>query len=89
MWEIHFLRKRDIRKFTWVSGGDDRKSLLNFIVVQEEERNKLLDVNVLRGAGGGISDHPLVISKIRYLKRWAGRGVSMEERYETKVRELR
>ena len=36
---------------------DDRKGLLDLIVVQEEERNKLLDLNVLRGAGGGISDH--------------------------------
>ena len=58
-------------------------------MVQEEERNKLLDVNVLRGAGGGISDHHLAIAKIRCLKRWTGRGVRMEERYEIKVSELR
>ena len=36
-----FIGKKDIHKFTWVSGVDDRKSLLDFIVVQEEDRNKL------------------------------------------------
>ena len=46
-----------IHKFTWVSGVDNRKSLLDLAVVQEENRNKLLYVNIFRGAGGGISDH--------------------------------
>ena len=31
----------------------------------------------------------LVIAKIRCLKRWNGRLVNMEERYEIKVRELK
>ena len=84
-----FFEKRDIHKSTWVSGVGDRKSLLDFIVMQDEERNKLLDVNVLRGVGRGISDHHLIIAKIRSLKRWTGRGVSIEERYEIKVSELR
>ena len=42
---------------------DGHKSLMDLIVVQEEEeegRNKLLDVNVFRRAGGGISDHHLI-----------------------------
>ena len=86
--EIQFLKKKDLHKFTWTSGVDDHKSLLDLIVVQEVERNKLFYVNVLADAGGGISDHHLVIAKIRCLKRWTGRGVRMEERYEIKVSEL-
>ena len=89
MWEIRLFEKKDIHRFTWASGVDGRKSLLYFIVVQEEERNKPLDVNVLRVAGGGISDHHLVIAKIRCLKRWTGKGVNIEGRYEIKVSELR
>ena len=58
-------------------------------MVQDEERNNLLYVNVLRGAGGGISDHPLVIEKIRSLWRCARRVVKMMEMYEIKVSELR
>ena len=52
-----YFKKKNIHKFTWVSGVNNRKSLLDFIVVQEEERNKLFDINVLRGAGGGILNH--------------------------------
>ena len=40
----------DILKFNWARGVDDDKSLLDLIVVQEEDRNEALDVNVLRGA---------------------------------------
>ena len=58
----YVFEKKDIHNFTWPSGVGDRKSLLDFIVVQEEDRNKLLDVNVLSGAGGGLSDHLLVIA---------------------------
>ena len=67
---------------------DDRKSLLALIMVQEEEGNKHFDVNVLRGVGGGISDHHLAIAKIRFLKGWTGRVLNMEEKCEIKVREL-
>ena len=59
------FEKNEIHKFTWLSGMDGRKSLLDLILVQEEDRNKLLDVNVFRGAGGGISDHYLVLVKIK------------------------
>ena len=33
-----FFEKKDIHKFTWVRGVDDRKSLLDFIVVQEAKK---------------------------------------------------
>ena len=46
--------------------------------MQEEERNKLLDENVL--------GHHLLIVKIRRSKRWTRRAVNIEERYEIKVR---
>ena len=58
-----FVEEKDIHRFTWASGVDVHKNLLDLIVVEEEEKNKLLDVNVLRGAGGGISDHQLVTAK--------------------------
>ena len=56
-------------------------------MVQDEDRNKTLDVNVLRGAGGEIMDHHLIIAKMIYLRRWTGRVVNMTERYEIKVSE--
>ena len=53
MWKVRCFEKRDFHKFRWASGVDDHKRLLDFIVAQEEEKNKFLDVNVLRGAGEG------------------------------------
>ena len=54
-----------------------RKSLLDFIMVHRENRNRTLDVNVLRGAGGGISDHNLVVTETKCLRRWIVRLVMM------------
>ena len=42
------LFEKNYIKFTWVSGVDGRKSLLDLIVVQEKDSNKPLDVNVFR-----------------------------------------
>ena len=69
MWEIPFFEKNDIHKFTWVSRVDGCISLLDLTGVQEEDRNKLLDVNVFRGTGGGLLDPHLVVAKIRWLRR--------------------
>ena len=49
--------------------------------------NKLLDLNIFRGEGVGISDLKLVVAKIRCL-RWPGRVVRMKERYEIKASKL-
>ena len=50
----------------------DRENLLDLIVVEEEERNKLLDINIMRGAGGEIPDHHFVIAKIRFMNGGMG-----------------
>ena len=47
------FEKKDIHQFTWVSEVGGQKSLLDLTVAQKESRNKLLDVNVFRGVGGG------------------------------------
>ena len=52
-----------------MSGEDGCKSILNVIVVWEEDRDKLLDVKEFRGAGEEILDHHLLLAKIRCLRR--------------------
>ena len=42
------LLEKDIHKFTWISG-----SLVDYIIVQEYDRNILLDLNLYRGGGAG------------------------------------
>ena len=58
--ENTFFEKK-IHRFTRLSGVDGHKSLQDLTVVQEEDINKLLDVNIFRGAerenlGPSLSD---------------------------------
>ena len=48
-------------------------------MVQEESKNKALDVNVFRGSGRRFSDHQLVAAKIRCLRGVALEGDKNEE----------
>ena len=50
------LEKKDNHKLIWLSVVDDRESLLNLTVVKEKDRNKLLDLTLLRGAGTSLSN---------------------------------
>ena len=63
---------KEINSFTWISKMDDSKSFVSFIIVQESYRNRVLDVNVYRSAGGGVSYHFLVETIIRKEARWVG-----------------
>ena len=63
--ENTWFKKRDIHKYTWVSGVNGDRALLDFVCVKVGDRKRLIDVNVLRGAAGGVSDHYLVETKLR------------------------
>ncbi len=41
------------------------KALMDYVVVSERVNGRVLDVNVLRGESGGMSDHYLVESLLR------------------------
>ena len=49
-------------------------------MVLEERINRI--VSVFRGEGMETSDHPLMVAKMRCLRRWIGREVRMEERFK-------
>ena len=63
-----WFKKKSIHKMTWVSGVNGEGGILDYICVGRDDRSRLLDVNVQRGAAGGISDHYLVVAKLRVLK---------------------
>ena len=54
-------------------------------MVQEESKNKALDVNVFRGSGRRFSDHQLVAAKIRCLRGLPWKVIRMKKSYEIKV----
>ena len=73
MWGNTFFEK-NINKFIWVNCVNGSKNLLDFIPSREEDRKRLLYVNVFWDAGMGISDYYLTLTKRRCLKKngWEG-----------------
>lgn len=60
-----WFKKSENHKYTWRSEITGGRALLDYVCVQGRDRGRLLDVNVLRGAGRGMSDHYLVEAKVR------------------------
>src|ERR1044072_3106191 len=76
-----WVEKKENHKYTWVSGVNWERGLLDFVCVSWEWRRRLLDVNVLRGGAMGISDHYLVVAKMKVKgggKTVGGRGRVVE-----------
>ena len=76
-----WFKKRLIHKFTWVSGVNGERALLDYVCLEQKVKNRLIDVNVLRGAAMGISDHFLVEAKLKVgkcLKRYRRECVNVE-----------
>ena len=78
-----WFKKKENHKYNWVSGVNRERGLLDYMCVGWEGRSRLLEVNVLRGTAMGISDHYLVVAKIKVKGGWekvggGGRGRVVE-----------
>ena len=60
-----WFQKRLIQKYTREGEGGQERSLIDYVLVDERSKRFLEDVNVFRGAAGGMSDHYLVEAKVR------------------------
>ena len=65
-----FFKKKRIHKWTWKSDINGEGALLDYVLVKGKDRVRLVDVNVLRGVGGGLSDHYLVEAKSKMGTSW-------------------
>ena len=62
------FKKRDIHKYTWVKmahGAVVERAMMDFVLISRRVVGRLLDVPVLRGEGGGMSDILLVEGRLR------------------------
>lgn len=59
-----FYQHKEIHKYTREQRSRGEKSIIDYIIVQKEERKNILDVRVKRGAEI-YSDHYLLIGKIK------------------------
>ena len=60
-----WFQKKLCQKYTREGEGGQERSLIDYVLVDERNRRLLEDVNVFRGAAGGMSDHYLVEAKVR------------------------
>ena len=71
-----WFQKRMIQKYTRERENGQERSLIDYVLVDERSKRFLEDVNVYRGAAGGMSDHYLVEAIVRM------KGVVKREREE-------
>ena len=69
MWETGFTEKKIMN-----ASSDGSKSQLDLILYwQERKIEKALDINVFRGEGMAVSNHCLVVAKMKCLRKLVGR----------------
>ena len=60
-----WFQKRLFQKYTREVEDGLERSLIDYVLLDERSKGSLEDVNVSRGAAGGMSDHYLVEAKLR------------------------
>ena len=65
-----YFRKRRDNKLTWMSEINGEGALIDYVCVSGRECARVVDVTVRRRAGGGLSDHYLVMGKVKIKKGW-------------------
>ena len=65
-----WFQKKLIQKYTREGENGQERSLIDYVLVDEKSKRFLEDVNVYRGAAGGMSDHYLVEGKVRMRGCW-------------------
>ena len=81
------FEKKLIHKYTWTSGIDGSRALLDYVLVDRRMKGELLDVNVRRGLRGEVSDHEVVEARVRIIRKKEWRRKKSKKRV-IKVREL-
>ena len=79
------FRHKMIHRYTWrvlrrVEGVlEERKAMIDYVCVDERLRRQVCDTRVWRGWGNGISDHHIVMAKVRIQNEWVRRQRQRQE----------
>ena len=68
-----WLKKKYLHKCTWLRMEEGRvvdSAFMDYLLLPKRILGRLLDVNVLRGEGGGMSDHLLVEARLKLMGGW-------------------
>ena len=83
-----WFQKRLIQKYTREGENGQERSLIDYVLVDEKSKKLLEDVNVYRGAAGGMSDHYLVEAKVRMKGFWKKEREEIAAKIVVRVSEL-
>ena len=76
-----WFQRKLIQKYTREGVDGQERSLIDYVLIYEKSKRFLEDVNVYRGAAGGMSDHYLVEAKVRMRRCFMrGRGEAVSKR---------
>ena len=65
-----YIKHRSLFKYTRVARGQDRVEVKSMIVLVQVKKLLLQDVRAVRGMGRDLSDHHVVLCKIRLVEAW-------------------
>ena len=71
-----YFEHRSLHKYTRVARDQDGvevKSMINLVLAKKDMLHYVQDVRAVRGIGQGISDHHIVLYKVRLLGAWITR----------------
>ncbi len=74
-----FFKHKMIYRYTWRGvrrmNGEmvERKAMIDYMCVDERMRMQVLDARVFRGWGRELSDHHIVIAKVKIKRKWTRR----------------
>ena len=70
------FKHRDAHRYSWWRDGDERvRSLIDYVCVDERLKGRILDARVRRGRAFGMSDHGVVVARVRMCGRWKKRRI--------------
>ena len=71
------FKHKNLHKYTrmaWSQDGVEGKSMIDLVLVKEDMLRFVQGVRAVRGMGRDISDHHVVLCKVRLMRTWIKRG---------------
>ena len=71
-----YFKDRSVHKYTRVAegrGGVEIKSMIDLVLVKRDMLRYVHDMREVRGMGRGLSDHYVVLCKVRLVEAWIKR----------------
>ena len=76
-----YFKHRSLHKYTKVARGREGVEIIDLVLVKRDMLRHVQDTRTVSGIGRGLSDHHVVLCKVRLVGAWVkGREVVLESR---------